>query len=208
MKNCSKRTLRYSVSCALFVFLLALFISFGGTAVYSATYTVKNTNNSGLNSLREAIEAANDNDEVDEITFNVTGIITLSSQLQISSGMTIQGPGAEDLAVSGNDTCRVFYINTTESVDISGISIVSGDAGGNDGGGIWNNCDKLTLTDCTVSYNVSDMYGGGMYNEDCDPTITNCNFSVNSADNDGGGMYNLRSSPDITNCNFAENIAG
>jgi len=233
MKNCSKRIFRHSVSFALFVFLLAIFIGFSGTAGFAAIYTVENTNDTGLNSLREAIEAANDNDEVDEITFDVTGIITLSSQLQISSGMTIQGPGAENLAVSGNDTCRVFYINTTDSVDISGISIVSGKLGslsahgagvrnsshnlvmtdcifrgnetGDDGGGIYNDTDSsLTLINCIFDDN-SAFNGGGMYNNQCSADITNCTFERNSSGNAGGGIYNISSSPTITNCRFFSN---
>ena len=112
---------RYSFSFSLFVFMLALFFSFWGTALHAETFIVSNTNDSGLNSLREAISDANDNDEVDEITFSVTGMITLSSQLRITSGMTIQGPGSGDLAISGQDTCRVFFIDTVESVEISDL---------------------------------------------------------------------------------------
>jgi len=210
MKNCSKRIFRHSVSFGLFVFLLALFLSFGGTVGHAQTFIVNTISDDISNPTEGYLRHAINNAQAgDVISFNLAPypkIINLKDQLNIENGMTIQGPGAEDLAVSGNDTCRVFYIDTTESVDISGISIVSGDAGTGYGGGIWNNSDNLTLTNCTFSYNLSDMYGGGMYNYESSPTLSNCIFTENSADF-GGGMNNYLSSPDIANCTFSQNHA-
>ena len=50
--------------------------------IHAATYTVTNTNDSGVGSLRQAINDANINAGVaDSINFSVTGTITLSSSL-------------------------------------------------------------------------------------------------------------------------------
>lgn len=199
---------RHLFLSGLCVVLIGLFICFSGMPGYAATYTVTNNGDSGAGSLRQAIIDANVNPGADEITFgDFTGTIVLTtSQLEISSSMTIQGPGAEQLAISGNDTCRVFFINTAESVDISGVSIVSGRQ--NAGGGIYNMSGNLTVTDCIFSSNTATIDGGGMYNEDCHPIVTNCIFSLNTAGNDGGGMYNYwGSSPTVTNCTFSNNSA-
>ncbi len=206
----SKSVFRRTFLSGFCIILVALFISFSGIPGYAATFQVSNTNDSGAGSLRQAIINANSNPGADEITFDdfLTGTIVLTtSQLEISSSMIIQGSGAEQLAISGNDTCRVFYIDTAESVDISGLSIVSGNslsAGG--GGGIFNRTDNLTVTNCTFSSNTATA-GGGMYNEDCNPTVMNCIFSSNTATMDGGGMYNYLSSPTVTNCTYSDNSA-
>ncbi len=208
MKNSYSRfSFRYSLILVVFTFLLVIFISFADTAGYAADFTVTNTNDTGAGSLRHAIENATSQDV---ITFELDypAIITLDEQLSIDHGLTIQGPGAELLTVSGGGVCRVFYIeDTAESVDISGISIVSGDAGTEYGGGIYNKSDKLTVDNCHFSGNRA-YGGGGMCNTySHSPIVTNCTFASNSAFEDGGGMYNWTCTLKVTNCTFISNTA-
>ena len=64
----------------------------------------------------------------DTITFDpsVTGTITLTmSELLLSQSLTIQGPGAANLAVDGAGSDRVFGI-TGGTVVISGLTIQNG----------------------------------------------------------------------------------
>ena len=240
MKSSSSRfSFRRSMVCMLFVFVLVAFISVTGTstAVYAETFTVTTTIDdvSDSGSLRYAINHATSQDV---ITFELDypAIITLDEQLSIDHGLTIEGPGAELLAVSGGGECRVFYIeDTTESIGLSGISIVSGDADNYDlseGGGIYNRSDSFsvdtcyisgnhanigggmcnsdsspTVTNCTFFLNSADIGGGGMCNDDSSPAVTNCTFFLNSTDTGGGGMYNYESSPAVTNCTFYLNNA-
>ena len=93
----------------------------GAPAGQAATFEVTTNADSSVGScgavcsLRDAIEAANANSEADTITFasGVTGTITLAgSQLSIDSpyDLTIAGPGAGALAVSGADSSRVFAV--------------------------------------------------------------------------------------------------
>ena len=210
--SCSSVSFRRSMVCMLFVFVLVAFISFTGTAtvVYAETFTVTTTsdNASDPDSLRYAINHATSQDVITfGLDYPVT--ITLESQLRIDHGLTIQGPGADLLAVSGGGVCRVFFIeDTAESVDIWGISIVSGDEGSDysRGGGIYNRSDNLNLDSCHFSGNQA-YEGGGMYNEyDSAFIVTNCTFSSNSAVK-GGGMFNKESSPTVTNCTFSGNNA-
>ncbi|NJL59398.1 MAG: DUF4347 domain-containing protein, partial [Desulfobacteraceae bacterium] len=83
-----------------------------------ATITVTNNSDSATGSLRDAIAtAANAGTHPgdDEIVFSgVTSSIQLSSELSISDStgkVTITGPGADKLTVSGNSASRVFNIS-------------------------------------------------------------------------------------------------
>src|SRR5271156_1035442 len=75
-------------------------LGFSGRAS-GATITVTNTNDSGTGSLRDAITMANANPP-GTINITATGTITLLSTLPaITANMTITGPGANLLTVSG-----------------------------------------------------------------------------------------------------------
>ena len=92
----------------------------------AGTITVTNTNDSGVGSLRQAILEANARPGADEITFaQLEGTITLTSgQLAITDDLTIAGPGAKELAISGNDSSRVFDVEgSTTSVTITGLTV-------------------------------------------------------------------------------------
>ena len=84
--------------------------------------------------------------------------------------MTITGPGANLLTISGNNASRVFDI--AAGVSISGLTISGGLAPNSSnngwGGGIYNG-GSLTLTDSTVSGNAingtsQNVFGGGIFN--------------------------------------------
>src|SRR5690349_21903848 len=71
----------------------------------AATFTVVNTNDSGTGSLRQAIIEANGAAGPDDIVFAPTlqGTIVLTSgQLMVTDSLTIAGPGAGKISVSGN----------------------------------------------------------------------------------------------------------
>jgi hypothetical protein len=201
------------------------------SSIRAATITVTSAADSGTGSLRDTIAAASPGDN---IIFSVTGTITLTGgALKIDKSLTISGPGARDLAVSGNNADRVFVVNSGATVTISGLTIENGKAlNGGGGGGVSNlgiltvtnsavtgnsalnfgggieNLGTLTLTSSTVSSNLADCcYGGGIYNGGT-LTLTNSTVSGNSVKLFfGGGIENFGSLT-LTNSTVAGNTAG
>src|SRR5215475_14066429 len=69
-----------------------------------STFTVTNLHDTGAGSLRAAVYDADVNPGADDIAFAVTGTIGLTSgDLLINDSLTINGPGASALTVSGNN---------------------------------------------------------------------------------------------------------
>ena len=174
-------------------------------------FLVTNTNDSGLGSLRQEILDANANPGLDTIDFatGLSGTIVLKSgELQITNDVTIDGPGANLLTVSGNNTSRIFNIDdgnlgTALAVAISGLKLTGGNAGSDSGGAIFN-AEALTLTNSTLSGNSAGWSGGGIYNEGT-MTLTNSTLSDNSA-HDGGGIF-IVSAATLTNSTLSGNSA-
>lgn len=105
----------------------------GLTCLQAATFTVTNNNDAGAGSLRQAVLDANATVAADTIVFaaNVTGTITLlTGEMLIDQSLTITGPGANVLAISGNNNSRVFYVERVASVTISGLTITQGNGNG------------------------------------------------------------------------------
>jgi hypothetical protein len=127
-------------------------------SLLSTIWTVSNGLDSGGGSLRQAIADAA---QGDTITFdkNVHRITLTTGELDIAKNLDIEGPGANKLTISGNDSSRVFDV-LSGSVTMAGLTITDGLADGNAptihsvGGGILNQGD-LTLKDVVVSHNVA-----------------------------------------------------
>jgi hypothetical protein len=179
---------------------------------HADTYDVSNTGASGPGSLRQAILDANENGGHDTITFKITGTIVLTDTLpQITDDVTITGPGTGSLAISGNDSHQVFNIANSTAVTITGVTIQDGKVSAGAGGGI-SNAGTLTLNNCTVCSNTTNI-GGGIYNKG-DLVLTNSAIYNNTAGGTeglGGGIYN-EGTLALTNCtvsgNTGTNIGG
>jgi hypothetical protein len=159
-------------------------------AAHAATVTVTNTNDDGSGSLREAIASAAPGDT---IAFSLTypATITLTSgELTIAKDLTIAGPGADQLAISGNDSSRVFHISSGE-VTLNDLKVTQGTASSYiSGGGIYivNSGTKVTLTQVSVVDNSADD-GGGIYLESGSLAVEGGQVVSNTATTSGGGIY-------------------
>ena len=124
---------------AALVLLCAVLLLWTIDLATSATLTVTNTSDSGAGSLRQTLADANDGDT---ITFSVIHAITLTSgELVVAKNITINGPGANVLAVSRDPNFAafsIFHVLPGHTVAISGLTISNGAAPGAVGGGINN----------------------------------------------------------------------
>ncbi len=180
------------------------------------TITVTNTNDSGTGSLRKAIADASFGDTI-EFAANVTGTITLTSgELLIDNRLTINGPGAKDLTISGNHASRVFR-TTGDTVTINGLTIANGNGSGNDGsldgGGIFNRDATLIINFCAILHNSSQRSGGGIRNTGGTLIVNHSTISFNTAGDDGGGISiagnaTFGASLTINNSTISFNTAG
>src|SRR5262245_51714534 len=122
----------------------------------------------------------------------LSGTITLTSILSINKSLTIQGPGAGLVTVSGAGKTRIFNVASGADVTISGLTIAngSGPAFFGDSAAITNS-GNLTLADCKVD----STPGGGLANHAV-LTVTNGTFT-----NNVGGLSNDGTAT-VTNSTF------
>src|SRR5262249_1132855 len=100
-----------------------------------STFTVLTFPDAGPGSLRQAILDGNAQPGADLIRFTggLQGTIALTSgELNITDDLTVLGPGADRLTVSGSNASRVFRISSTNvsstDVDLNDLTIADGRA--------------------------------------------------------------------------------
>jgi CSLREA domain-containing protein len=191
-------------------------------------------------SLREALNFANSDEDTSTITFGLPGtgtkVINLTSALpDITAPTTIQGPGAGVLTVQrqSGGRYRIFTVNMTSLLTISGLTITNGDTA--DAGGAISanhltllNCilsgnnaeggggailvpelseSVITITNCTIKDNIGRDGGGAIIMNKGTLSARNSTFANNSTEHFGGAIYNYADMT-FTNCTFRNNRAG
>jgi CSLREA domain-containing protein len=147
-------------------------------------------------SLRGAISGAASGDTInfdEAVAFAIPTTILLSSELVINKNLTIDGPGADKLTVSGDATVRVFKVSGNNTIEIRDLKIANGNETDTDGGGIraegTGASPILTIRNCQITGNSSSR-GGGLYIQGSqNVTVENSVFSNNSATSQGGGIF-------------------
>jgi parallel beta-helix repeat protein len=164
--------------------------------------------------IGEALGTASDGDEI----WVKQGIYPLAAQLTVDKAVHMYGGFASTetarnqrdwvtnvTMVDGqNADYRCLYI--ASDVTIDGFTITNGNAGSENGGGLYISYASPLITNCTFSGNYARRGGGLGCNDYSSPIITNCTFSGNDGDY-AGGIYVFSSYPKITNCTFSENTA-
>src|SRR5262245_28364626 len=130
-----------------------------------STFTVLNLLDSGPGSLRAAVTSANTTPGADSIQFapGLKGTIPLASELSVTDALTINGPGANKITVSGNDATRVFHVSGT-TLAINDLTVANGlasvPAGPAFGGGLLNDGASVSLAHVVFAGNQAQAPGG------------------------------------------------
>jgi hypothetical protein len=192
-----------------------------------SAWTVASAADSGAGSLRGAIAAAQGGDRIvfDQSLQGQTITLT-SGELAISKDLDIDGPGADQLAISGNHASRVFDISGGATVTIAGLTITDGLAVGapGTGGGIEDIGSNLTVVSDVFSNNealgVGQTARGGAIHTATGATlavahtlflhnqaIASNNQPVGSNAAYGGGIFTQDSVVTVTDTTFLGNLA-
>src|SRR5580704_2677429 len=131
----------------------------------ATTITVTTTSDSGAGSLRQAVADAQSGDT---IVFNLLAqskIVLTSGELVLSNSITIEGPGAQLLVISGNNNSRVFSTASSATITMSGLTLADGNGAGaaffGSGGAIL--CGGPLTVDDSVLANNACADAGGIY---------------------------------------------
>ncbi|WP_168537082.1 S-layer family protein, partial [Anabaena sp. UHCC 0253] len=208
--------------------VLAATQSFSVTAVDDTEFFVTNTNDSGVGSLRQAILDANADAGAETITFvgsvfedGIPDTITLTSgELLITDAVTINGLGANNLSISGNNSSAVFRIDDSDSnnqiaVAIDGLKITDAYidffkiSGGYDDSAAITNAENLSINNSTISGNNGSA-NAGIFNNGGTVAIANSIISDNTGQLNGaapfaGGITNFLGTVTITNSTISGN---
>ena len=181
-----------------------------------ATYMVTSLADSGVGSLRAALQSANATGDTDAIVFDgaLAGTINLgvaNGTLPVSSPVSIQGPGASILTIDANatpsDKFRVFDIfDTANNVSISGLTLTGGWVDDGGGGILFRSADTLTLVDTVVTGNQA-ANGGGIYSEyEGSVVLQSSTVSGNTAESaKGGGIHTVDGDVSLTDSTISGN---
>lgn len=133
---------------------------------------------------------------------NLTG-----SALAIGTSLTINGPGAGQLAISGNNFNALFSVNvsTPGTVSLSGLTLTkaTGTRGAVDNGGT----GTLTISSCAITNNHSSTgNGGGVSNNNTGVVnVIGSTLSGNTAPLCGGAIANSNGILNITDSTLSNN---
>ena len=177
--------------------------------------TVTNLADSGAGSLRSAIASGG------TVTFapGLSGTIVLAGQLEIDKNLTIAGPGARALAVSGDDAARVFHVSGTGvEATIRDLTIRDGavpDAAPigagvlADGDAALLRLERVAVVDNQASSTSEDPLGGGIAVVSGKLELVDSTVAGNRAPGGGGGgvMVGVPATFEILNSTIAGNSA-
>jgi hypothetical protein len=180
-----------------------------GFVVHVAPTLVTTAIGDGSGSLRQVLADAEPGDVVGFDTngdFGEPTTISLSNQLILGRDVTIDGPGAGDLSVSGDGTDRVFRIEEDVDVRLANLTVTGGVAPLESHGALGmvrlGGClfvapggsltlDGVAVTGCQAPADMGPGSGGGIANLDGTLVIRDSEIRGNVATSGcGGGIVN------------------
>jgi hypothetical protein len=214
------------VVCSVLVFLIFTLISGVSHAV---TFTVTNPGDAGAGTLRDAIDMANANSNgpgvVDVIEFGIplpNSIDLITGELEITDDLTITGPGAGMLTVSGGNSSRIFVMSGGTEIKISKLRIADGNQTGAGFDGfasaifIQSPNSNIELSDCIVEDNTAKSLGAVLLGVHSTQLVVNrCSFTNNSSIATGGnsalgGVFGLAAADltlEVNDSSFTSNFS-
>ena len=172
------------------------------------TLLVKNCNDDGPDSLREAVSAAGEDAtiEFDLAAMGCSTITLTTGQIEVTAdNLTLHGPGADLLTIDGGysagHTNRIIHHSGTGHLAIEGLTLPDAkyfaNAGQNPNGGcIYSNgpvaLSAAIVSDCRLVATGVQSGGGGIWARGVtllDSTVSGCAVLSDSAGADGGGIF-------------------
>lgn len=184
-----------------------------------STITVTTNADSGEGTLRNVIASAADGDTI-KFDSSLSGetIALTSGEIGIEAGkdLTINGAGADGLSINGNDTSRIFNVDSNQDVptDLTLQNLTLSDGYTSDRGGAVQVKYKgaLSLDKVNFEDNVADSGGGAIYSKwDTDLKVKGSEFDDNQAvagnDERGAGAITFVSPGEftVTDSEFTDN---
>ncbi|MBD2088625.1 DUF4347 domain-containing protein [Microcoleus sp. FACHB-1515] len=154
-----------------------------------ADITVTNTNDSGAGSLRAAIAQARSGDTIRFASSLQGRTITLTSgeiSIPVGKNLTIDGSGASGLTISGNNSSRIFLLNSTSvqptTLNVRNLTLANGKTSDRGGAISTTHQGVLNIENVTFNNNVADQGGGAIFSAfEGTVTVTNSRFNANKA---------------------------
>ena len=181
-------------------------LAISGKIAGAATDTVTTCNGAGPGSLPATVTSAGAGDTVNfSVTCPATSPIVLAAPMDITTNLTIDGPGANRLVVSGNNAVEAFEVASGVTATISGITIENGNSGTGNGGAIYNS-GTLTVSSSTLSGNTAASGQGGAIFNNGSPMLTVENSTLlNNTATSGGALADGIIA--VTNSTLSNNVA-
>ena len=194
------------------IFAIFFFTSFWFSSYAQQIHTVTNENDTGPNSLRQLIDAAQSGDII-EFASGVDNIV-LASEISIDKNLTINGRDINDkITIDGNNNSRIFIMSMSSTLAVSNLVLQNGKVENQNGGAVWveNGCHFIA-TNCFFENNqvATGYFTGGAVGTNGIFTAINCVFLNNSSSFQGGAVGILPGTNRIftaINCVFENNTA-
>jgi hypothetical protein len=143
--------------------------------------------------IQEAIDAANDGDEVVVADGTYTGEGNRDIELtgKLITVHSENGPAACTIDCEQADRAFRFFSGDCTGTVVEGFTITNGYSVGWGGAMLIHSAGSPTVTDCVFTGNSADSEGGALSNVLSEPEFIGCSFLNNSAEQKGGAVYNI-----------------
>lgn len=199
-QNSSNGLKSFSAAARLSVRMATLLLCFLciGQTLHAATITVTSDQDSGANTLRQAVIDALSGDQID---FSGVTNIQLLTPILIDKNLVITGP----VTIDGAGTTSLLNVQTNRTVTLSALSFENGFSAFSNIGGAVTNLGTLTVTSCQFNQNSANTGGAILNRLTGSLVVSGSTFDANTAVFGGAIGANGGPAVSITTSTFTEN---